>query len=220
MQNLKILFIQFVLLFPFLAQAESITGTVLDVHDGDTLTIQVPAESNKKYKVRMLGVDTPEVEFFEHSQGDAAYAARDFLRELLPVGVTATVQFDADGFDKHNRVLGRITVNGVEVNREMLKAGWGYMYFIFPFDKKLAVEYSALAKSAVEAQRGLFSEKFSEVPPPYEFRLSVRKQDGRNLVGNLQTKRLYSPDNIDEIPLWSRVFFPEESLAKQNGYSY
>lgn len=220
MQKIRILFIQLALLLPLFGQAESLTGTVLDVHDGDTLTIQVPSENNKRYKVRMLGVDTPEVEFFEYSQGDAAFAARDFLRELVPVGSTATVQFDADGFDKHNRVLGRITVDGVEVNREMLKSGWGYMYFIFPFDKKLAVEFSALAKSAVDARRGLFSAKFNDVQPPYEFRLSVRNQVGRNLVGNIQTKRLYSPDHSDQIPVWGRVFFPDETLAKQVGYSF
>lgn len=220
MQNIKVLTLQIALLLPLLAQAESITGTILDVHDGDTLTIQVPAENNKKYKVRMLGVDTPEVEFFENTQGDPAFAARDFLRGLVPVGTTATVQFDAADFDKHNRILGRILVDGVEVNREMLKAGWGYFYFIFPFDKKFAIEYSAVAKAAVEAQLGLFSGKFGIVQPPYEFRMTSRHQLGKNLVGNLQTKRLYSPDNIEQIPVWSRVFFPDESFAKQNGYSY
>lgn len=220
MQNILILVLQIALVFPLFAQAESITGAVLDVHDGDTLTIQVPAEKNKKYKVRMLGVDTPEVEFFENSQGEPAFAARDFLRGLLPVGATATVQFDAADFDKHNRILGRILVDGVEVNREMLKAGWGYFYFIFPFDKKLAVEYSAIAKTAAEAQLGLFSGKFGVVQPPYEFRMTSRNQLGKNLVGDIQTKHLYSPDDIEQIPVWNRVFFPDESLAKKNGYSY
>lgn len=220
MQKITIFILQIALLLPIFAQAESIVGTVVDVHDGDTLTIQVAAENNKKYKVRMLGVDTPEVEFFENTQGDAAFAARDFLRELVPVGITATVQFDADGFDKHNRVLGRIIVDGVEVNREMLKAGWGFLYFIFPFDKKLAIEYSALAKSAAQAHLGLFSGKFGEVQPPYEFRLTSRNQIGKNIVGNIQTKRLYSPDNSYQIPVWGRVFFPDEALAKQIGYSY
>lgn len=219
MQKIRLLVLQFALLLPLLSWADSITGTILDVHDGDTLTVQVPGQP-KKFKVRMLGVDTPEVEFFEHTQGDAAFAARDFLRSLAPVGATVTVEFDADGFDKHNRILGRIFVDSIEINREMLKAGWGYLYFIFPFDKKTAVEYSQLAKSAVENNRGLFSSQFATTQAPYDFRLSVRKQEGRNLIGNLQTKRLFVPEDSSQVPVWSRVFFPEENLAKQNGYSF
>jgi len=218
MQNIKLLLLT--LLIPLWAHTESLTGTVLDVHDGDTLTIQVPSENNKRYKVRMMGVDTPEIDFFEHSQGEAAFTSRDFLRRLLPIGSTATVQFETNGMDKHNRLLGRVSVDGVEVNRELLNSGWGYLYFIYPFDKKLAVEYSALAKSAIEAQRGLFSEKFGDLQAPYQFRLSVRNQEGKNLVGNLQTKRLYNQDNIQQVPLWDRVFFPDEALAKSNGYSF
>jgi micrococcal nuclease len=219
MQKLSFFLFQFLLLLTLISRADSLVGRVLDVHDGDTLTIQVPSE-NKKYKVRMLGVDTPEVEFFQNTQGDAAFAARDFLRSLVPVGSTATIEFDADGFDKHNRVLGRIIVNGVEVNREMLKSGWGYMYFIYPFDKRIAAEYSLLAKSAIDHQRGLFSEKFRETQPPYEFRLTARNQVGRNIIGNIQTKKLYSPADSEQVPVWSRVFFPNEALAKGAGYSF
>lgn len=220
MQKISLFVFPLLILGSLTSHADRLTGKVLDVHDGDTLTIQVPSENNKKYKVRMLGVDTPEVEFFEHTQGEPAFAARDFLRSLVPVGSTATVEFDADGFDKHNRVLGRIFADGVEVNREMLRNGWGYFYFIFPFDKKIAVEYSALAKSAIDNQVGLFSEKFRATEPPYEFRLTSRHQIGLNLVGDLQTKRLYKPDDSVQVPFWNRVFFPDAALAKGAGYSY
>lgn len=220
MQKISLCLFPLILFGSLTGHADRLTGKVLDVHDGDTLTIQVPSENNKKYKVRMLGVDTPEVDFFEHTQGEPAFTARDFLRSLVPVGSTATVEFDADGFDKHNRILGRIFADGVEVNREMLKNGWGYFYFIFPFDKKIAVEYSALAKSAVDNQVGLFSAKFRETQPPYEFRLTSRHQIGLNLVGDLQTKRLYSPDDSAQVSVWNRVFFPDAALAKGAGYSY
>ncbi|MFM6927304.1 MAG: thermonuclease family protein, partial [Bdellovibrio sp.] len=97
------------LLLPLTALADSLTGYVLDVHDGDTLTIQVPAE-NMKYKVRFLGVDTPEVDFFGNTQGDVAYQARDFVRRLAPNGAEVTVVYDQNGMDKHGRVLGRVIV--------------------------------------------------------------------------------------------------------------
>lgn len=220
MTQLKnIIIISTLLLSPLFSLADSLTGTIIDVHDGDTLTVQIPGDPSK-YKVRLLGVDTPEVEFFKHNQGEAALEARAYLRSLAPVGSRATVLFEANGMDKHDRILGRVVVDSVEVNREMLSAGWGYLYFIFPFDKKVASEYSQLSKSAVAQKRGLFAEAYSETDAPYEFRLKVRNHVGKNLVGDIQTKKLYYPDDSDQVPVWSRVFFSDTDLALQNGYRF
>lgn len=207
----------FIVLAPLWSLADSITGRIIDVHDGDTLTVQVPGESTK-YKVRMLGVDTPEVDFFSHSQGESAILARDFVRGLAPVGSTATILYDSNGFDKHNRVLGRIVVNNTEINRELLKNGLGYLYFIYPFDKKIAAEYSDLAQTAVLSAQGLFSVQFANVEAPYQFRLSVRNQEGLNMVGDLETKILYSQTDIAQVPVWRRVFFSDQQIALRNGY--
>ncbi len=57
-----------IIIVPLWSFADSITGRVIDVHDGDTLTVQIPGKPTK-YKVRVLGVDTPEVEFFNQTQG-------------------------------------------------------------------------------------------------------------------------------------------------------
>lgn len=215
----KILCFAFVMA-PLWSHADSITGQIVDVHDGDTLTIQVPGDP-VKYKVRMLGVDTPEVEFFKKTQGESAIIARDFLRQMAPVGATAMISYDSDGFDKHSRILGRIIVNGIEVNREMLKSGWGYYYFIAPFDKKIAAEYSELARQAAEGEQGLFSAKYIKtVQPPYEFRLTSRDQIGFNLVGDIDTKVLYQPADSNQVPVWRRVFFPDQKIAERNGYRF
>lgn len=217
MKILNFLFIS--LLLPLTALADSLTGYVLDVHDGDTMTIQVPAE-NMRYKVRFLGVDTPEVDFFGNTQGDVAYQARDFVRHLAPVNSEVTVIYDQNGMDKHGRVLGRVIVGDIEINRELLKAGLGYMYFIFPFDKRIASAYSEDAASAVTNQRGLFSSQLQNVQAPYDFRMSVRKQQGNNLIGDLQTKELFYQTDAYKVPVWRRVFFPDSQLATQNGYRF
>lgn len=220
MQNTKKFFF-FVLLIcaPFFSSADTLTAKIVSIHDGDTMTVQVPDEA-QKYKIRLLGVDTPEVEFFEETQGEAALAARDYLRSLAPVGAKAVVVFDANGMDKHNRILGRIYVDDIELNREMLEAGWGYFYLIFPFDKKLAADYSDAARTAFEEGRGLFSDRFRETQAPYEFRMSVRNQEGRNLVGDISTKKLFAPEKANQVPFWSRVYFPNQELALRNGYKF
>ncbi|WP_413290210.1 thermonuclease family protein [Bdellovibrio sp. HCB337] len=219
MLNIQKLILAALFLLPLASSAESLTGIIADVHDGDTLTMRVPGDTTK-YKIRLLGVDTPEVSFFEFDQGESAIQARDYLRSLAPVGATATILYEVSGMDKHDRILGRVIVDSVEVNREMLENGWGYLYFIFPFNKKIAMEYSELAKIAVEQKRGLFSETYQETIAPYEFRLKVRNQVGKNPVGDLETKKLYSPDDSHQVPVWRRVFFPDSDLASQNGYKY
>ncbi|MDG0815659.1 thermonuclease family protein [Bdellovibrio svalbardensis] len=206
-----------IVLAPLWSLADAITGRVIDVHDGDTLTVQIPGDITK-YKVRMLGVDTPEVDFFSQTQGESAFLARDFVRGLAPIGSTATVTYDTNGFDKHNRILGRIVVNNIEINRELLKNGLGYLYFIYPFDKKIVAEYSELARSAAVSSKGLFSPQFNDIAAPYEFRLSVRNQQGTNMVGDLETKILYSQKDITQVPVWRRVFFSDPQLAVRNGY--
>ncbi len=201
------------LLFPLFSQALEVRIT--DVHDGDTVTAVGVADS-KKYKIRLMGVDTPEVDFFQHNQGEGAIAARDALREMLPKGAVVSISDDSD-VDKHGRVLGRILKGSLDVNEEMLRQGWGFLYFIAPFDKRILNQYSDAAQEAVNQRRGLFAEKFEE---PYLFRLRVRKQLGRNLVGDLETKELYHPENINEIPVWRRVFFSDEVAAQNLGYRF
>lgn len=199
----------------FMMPAQALEARILDVHDGDTFTA-IGTSDSKKYKIRLLGVDTPEVDFFQHSQGEAALQARDALRELLPKGQIVEISDDSD-IDKHGRVLGRILKGSLDINEEMLRQGWGFMYFIAPFSKRIISRYSIAAQEAVEGRHGLFLESFEE---PYLFRLRVRKQVGRNLVGDLQTKQLYSPADLAQIPVWRRVFFPDNEAAQELGYQF
>lgn len=127
-----------------------------------------------------------------------------------------TISDDSD-IDKHGRILGRILKGSLDINEEMLRQGWGFIYFIAPFDKRILNEYSDAFQEAIENRRGLFVTSFEE---PYLFRLRVRKQVGRNLVGDLETKQLFSPEHIAQIPLWRRVFFADEIAANNLGYRY
>lgn len=210
---LRLVALSFAFIFPF--SAFSLEVRILDVHDGDTLTAVGTADS-QKYKIRLMGVDTPEIDFFQHNQGEGATQARDALRALLPKGSFVTISEDSD-IDKHGRVLGRLLRGSLDVNKEMLRQGWGFIYFIAPYDKRVLNDYSDAAQEAVENRRGLFASSFEE---PYLFRLRVRKQTGRNLVGDLETKALFMPEHIAEIPVWRRVFFSDETVANNLGYRF
>lgn len=47
-----------VLFISFSAVSEHLTGTVIAVHDGDTLTLK---SGNRERKVRLAGIDAPEL---------------------------------------------------------------------------------------------------------------------------------------------------------------
>lgn len=55
---------------------------VTDAYDGDSITVEVDLglKVGIEVKLRLLGIDTPELYSEEH---DAAIAARDYVRELL-----------------------------------------------------------------------------------------------------------------------------------------
>ena len=215
MKNLSVLFI--VLLLPSFLCAQGARIKVLSVHDGDTLTA-VDVSNNTRVKVRLMGVDTPEVDFMKETQGDVALAARDFLRSLIPEDGIITLSEDSQ-IDKHGRILGRLLNGKTDINLEMLKNGWGMIYFIYPFEKRVASDYSKASKEAYDNRLGVFSNDYRDTQEPYQFRMRVQKQVGRNPVGDLELKKVVPPEEINKIPVWKRVFFPNYEMAYQNGYN-
>lgn len=199
--------------------AAQFKGKVVAIHDGDTINITLA--DGKVSRVRLLGTDSPEVDVNGHTQGEAATKARDYLRSLLPIGAAVIVNTtDEDVTDKHNRLLGQVVFEQMDLNKEMLRSGWSVFYLIAPFDKTMAKIYSATSKEAFEAARGLYSSEFRNTEIPYQFRLRVMGGVGRNLVGNIETKELFSQDHLEEIPVYARLFFPSESSAKSRGYNF
>lgn len=104
----------------------AVAVTVDYVHDGDTLFVypeQATAVlgSTEKTKVRLLGIDTPEVGENAECFGPQATEA---LRALLPEGSTAWALTDVNPTDKYGRSLLLMwTDDGRFVNNELLRGG-------------------------------------------------------------------------------------------------
>lgn len=90
----------------------SIQGRVVDVGSGDTLT--VADNSNQEYKIKLEGIDAPELE-------------QDFGREsqknLFALVFGKTVQVNLQNIDIDNSTIGKVLLNGKNVSSEQLKAG-------------------------------------------------------------------------------------------------
>ncbi|MCF8060371.1 MAG: thermonuclease family protein [Bacteriovoracaceae bacterium] len=209
-----ILFIAF-LLFVGNIHALTIRGIVTRIHDGDTLTVKLD-DAPKPRNIRFLGVDTPEVDYNGHTQGEMAFIARDYLISLVPIGSQIEIHVESEYQLNRRRILGTVFFNGVDINLKMIESGLAVPYFIAPMDKSTLKTYSMAAKNAYEEKLGLYDQN---IPLPYEFRLIVSGREGTNFVGDLETKILYYPGESAEIPPYRRYFINGLERARQLGFS-
>lgn len=87
--------------------------------DGDTVAL--PTE-----RLRLEGIDTPELRCRCPSECDAARAATEALQALLDgAGSVVVVR---TGIDRYGRSLGRVEVDGVDVGEVMVKMGYARVW--------------------------------------------------------------------------------------------
>lgn len=147
------------LLLPCWASADTITGRVVNVHDGDTLTVL--DESHTQHKIRLAGIDAPEL-------GQAyGRASRDYLAKEV-AGKTVSIEWNKH--DKYGRTVGKVLLDGKDECLEQVMAGFAWHYKKYereqtPEDRRI---YSAAEQDAREAKRGLWQDR--EPLPPWEWR--------------------------------------------------
>lgn len=122
---------------------------VVTVYDGDTLKL------DNGEKVRLLGIDAPEIHHKELPVQRFGEEAGNFLRKLVE-GQECTLEYDPGNVrDKYNRLLAYVYVNGKNVNAELVSKGYAYIYTRFPFSKQ--EEFLELERQAAQAQYGLWN---------------------------------------------------------------
>jgi endonuclease YncB( thermonuclease family) len=120
-----------------------IVGKVVGVHDGDTLTLLV--DGNREVKVRLDGIDAPELGQPFGKNAKAALSATVFEKTVtVKVGTT----------DRYGRTVGRIFLNGQNVNLGMVRSGlaWWYRQYASKDEAlEIAEEYAKTRKEGLWA---------------------------------------------------------------------
>lgn len=100
---------------------------VVDVVDGGTLRV---TEAGKQYRVRLLGVDAPEVDHGDGGGECFGDEATRVLERLTPVGSRVTLTSDSSqgDLDRYDRALRYVERGDVDVNLELLKRGAAERY--------------------------------------------------------------------------------------------
>ena len=145
------------------AAAATLVGHVVGVSDGDTVTV-LTAE-NRKFKIRLTGIDAP-----EKKQPFGAFAKETLARQLF--GQPVTVEWSKT--DRYGRILGKIEVDGVDANLEQVREGsaWVYTQYLRELtieDRRLYLEVEQQAKSE---HAGLWRDTHPE--PPWQWRKEKR----------------------------------------------
>lgn len=118
----------------FSLNGHNFIGTVIDVYDGDTVTVIFKCNLFKnnacyKWKCRLLRVDTPEIRTKNAEEKERGLFVRDKLRELI---LNQEVIIECGKFDKYGRLLVEIIIQEnkkhINVSDWLLEHNYAYIY--------------------------------------------------------------------------------------------
>jgi micrococcal nuclease len=129
---------------------------VVRVVDGDTIVVFLPggAADDQWYRVRYIGIDTPETHHPSEGASYLGYEATDANWALVGEGSTVVLQRDISETDQYGRLLRYVFVGETLVNAEIVRQGLARVRFYEP-DVLYKAEIEAALAEAREAKRGL-----------------------------------------------------------------
>lgn len=137
------------------ASGAELYGKVFTISDGDTITLLSP-EGDRKYKVRLYGVDAP-----ESSQAYGKESAETLAAMIDGKFVTVKV-INVDQYQRH---VGKVFCGDLYVNLEMVRQGMAWHYESYaPRD----YEIKQAQQGARRLGMGLWKQQRPQ--PPWEYR--------------------------------------------------
>jgi endonuclease YncB( thermonuclease family) len=214
--------------------AQSLSGSVVGINDGDTISVRTGAvppglvvQSGETIPVRLEGIDAP-----EHGQsfGDAS---RQHLSELV---YEKQVNLECQGPDRYDRWACKVLLpTGEDVCLDQIEAGmaWHYKQYQKLQSATDRAAYGAAEDQARHAKKGLWSEP--NPVQPQDFRHGTRSpfcadnNDHRiacsdtyegQVRGNRRSHIYHWPGcpNYDDIADHNRVEFANAIEAEKAGY--
>lgn len=123
--------------------------------DGDTL--RVVFDDGDDERVRLIGIDTPEVEHPDQPADCYGPEAAAFTADLLPLGSGVHLQRDVEARDDYGRLLAYVyrSSDGLFVNLEIVRRGFATPLRFEP-NTTFADAFAEAARDAEVNDRGLW----------------------------------------------------------------
>lgn len=131
------------------AGAEEITGRVVSIQDGDTLTVLVV---KKQVKVRLADIDAPESKQPFGTRSRQSLAALCFNKEA---------RLETSGRDRYGRTISTVHCAGIDANAHQVQQGMAWVFDRYASSNS---PLYVLQDEARNARRGLWADP-SPVPP-------------------------------------------------------
>ena len=144
---------------------QTLNGRVVAIADGDTITLLDSA--NTQRRIRLEGIDAPE------SHQAFGEQSRLSLSEMI-YGKDVSVTYQK--IDQYGRLVGKIILDGRDINLEQVKAGMAWHYKFYE-DEQTPEDRDAYAKAEAEARaarRGLWQDP--NPTEPYQFRKEEKRE--------------------------------------------
>lgn len=150
--------------------SQTLTGRVVRVADGDTITVL--DSTNTQHRIRLEGIDAPE------SHQAFGTQSKKSLSEMV-FGKDVTVVYQKT--DQYGRLVGKILLDGKDVNLEQVKAGMAWHYKEYkreqaPEDREL---YAKAEDEAHTSRRGLWLDQEPVEPSAFRKEEKRDRQDAR-----------------------------------------
>ncbi|MCV7585327.1 thermonuclease family protein [Micrococcus luteus] len=104
------------------ADVEGDVVTVESISDGDTLRVTLGEVSTR---VRLLNIDTPETHHPSKPVECMGLEATAALKSMISPGDTVVLRYDRRLYDRYDRLLAGVYADGVLLNAEMARLGYG-----------------------------------------------------------------------------------------------
>lgn len=172
-------------------------ATVVRVIDGDTIEVNI---GSRLYKVRYIGIDTPELGQF------GGYEAKSVNAELV-TGKVVDLEKDVSETDRYGRLLRYVWVEGNMVNAALVAMGYAQVA-TYPPDVKYQQEFLELQRQAREAGLGLWA-----APQPSPAAEGV-------YVGSINSDKYHYPScrYAQQIHPENEIWFSSATEAQAMGY--
>src|SRR5205085_2880052 len=116
-RRLRLLGICAIFILSFSGSTTALPGRVVRIADGDTITIL--DSGNMQHHIRLQGIDAPEM-----GQSFGKVAKWNLSRLIYEQSVNVEVMKT----DRYGRLVGKVTLNGLDVGLEQIRAGYAWVY--------------------------------------------------------------------------------------------
>jgi len=169
------------------------------VYDGDTIILE------NGQRVRLLGINTPEIESRHRAAESGGKAAKEWLYNRIK-DQKVYLEHDLEKKDKYDRLLAHVFLaDGTHLNRELIKKGLAFMSIVPPNLRYVDV-FSHAQKEAETKKLGIWNDPSYQIRPLDQISTGLRGwQRFKGTPRDIQQRRSFTYLVLNDRPAYESL---------------